>query len=241
MPSEPTLRPAVRSDLRAVGELFWTARTAAAPVMPASVHSRESVLDFYGGLDLGGRREVWLAEDADGALIGFLHLADDWLDDLYVHPAHQRDGVGSALLGLARALRPAGFELWVFAANTPARAFYARHGLLELETTDGSANEERAPDVRLAWPGSDPLGFLRARIDAVDLLLGDLLARRAALTRAVQHTKGPAPRDPDREADIVRRVAALAPELGEQRVARIVETIIGESLDAAREARRTPR
>ena len=35
-----------------------------------------------------------------------------------------------------------------------------------------------------------------------DLLLGDLLARRAALTRAVQHTKGPAPRDPDREADI---------------------------------------
>jgi hypothetical protein len=35
-------------------------------------------------------------------------------------------------------------------------------GLVELERTDGAANEEKAPDVRMAWPGRDPLAFYRA-------------------------------------------------------------------------------
>ena len=41
----------------------------------------------------------------------------------------------------------------VFVANEPARAFYAARGLLERERTDGSANEERAPDIRMQWAG----------------------------------------------------------------------------------------
>ena len=50
-----------------------------------------------------------------------------------------------------------------------ARArFYRRHGLVDLERTDGSANEERAPDIRMAWPGADPLAFYRGLIDDVD-------------------------------------------------------------------------
>ena len=86
----------------------------------------------------------------------------------------------------------------------------------------------------MAWPGADPVAFLRGLIDETDLVLGDVLARRTALTRAVQAVKPSAERDPVREAEIVRRVAAVAPELGEQRVARIVDLIISESLDAAR-------
>ena len=39
----------------------------------------------------------------------------------------------------------------MFESNAPARAFYARHGLVEREHTDGSENEERAPDLRMAW------------------------------------------------------------------------------------------
>jgi chorismate mutase len=131
-------------------------------------------------------------------------------------------------------LRPGGFCLWVFESNEPARAFYRRRGCLELERTDGAANEERAPDIRVAWPGTDPLAFLRGLIDDTDLLLGDVLARRTALTRAVQSVKPSSERDPVREAEIVRRVAAVVPELGEERVARIVDVVIAESLDASR-------
>jgi hypothetical protein len=50
-----------------------------------------------------------------------------------------------------KTLRPDGFGLWVFTSNTPARAFYAGHGFVETERTDGSDNEEHAPDVRMEW------------------------------------------------------------------------------------------
>jgi len=71
-------------------------------------------------------------------------------------------------------------------------------------------------------------------IDEVDLVLGDVLARRTALTRAVQAVKPTGERDRRREAEIARRVADVVPELGQERVARIVDVIITESLDAAR-------
>jgi chorismate mutase len=122
--------------------------------------------------------------------------------------------------------------LWVFESNRPARTFYARRGLVELERTDGSGNEEKAPDVRMAWPGRDPVAFFRGLIDEVDDSLADLLARRAALTRVVQDVKGTRERDPGREAEIVERMARAAPELGPDRLARIVHAIITESLDA---------
>lgn len=46
-----------------------------------------------------------------------------------------------------------GLTLWVFETNVDARRFYRDHGFVEVERTDGSANEERSPDVRYAWPG----------------------------------------------------------------------------------------
>ena len=72
-------------------------------------------------------------------------------------PAYQGQGVGGMLLDTVKALHPGGFGLWVFESNDPARRFYARHGLVELEHTDGSGNEERMPDVRMVWPGADPV------------------------------------------------------------------------------------
>jgi chorismate mutase len=85
----------------------------------------------------------------------------------------------------------------------------------------------------MAWLGNDPLGFLRGLIDDVDQQLGDLLARRAALTAAAQPHKRAAERDPEREREITARLAARAPALGEERLARILHSIITESLDAA--------
>lgn len=143
------LRPAETADLPELASLHLRAREAAVPSMPALVHPPDDVRRFVLGWDLT-RRETWLAEEG-GRLVGYVVLERDWLDSLYVEPAQQQRGIGSALLALAQGLRPDGFGLWVFVSNAAARAFYAAHGLVELETTDGSANEERSPDVHLVW------------------------------------------------------------------------------------------
>src|SRR3546814_11564162 len=86
------------------------------------------------------------------------------LDALYGDPAAQRGGIGTALLEVATSLRPDGFGLWVFESNHPARSFYRQHGLVALERTDGADNEERSPDIRMAWLGEQTLVFLRNQI-----------------------------------------------------------------------------
>jgi chorismate mutase len=184
---------------------------------------------------LAGDDEAWVAE-VGGVPVGYARIIESWLDDLYVRPDHAGRGVGALLLDLVKSLRPAGFALWVFESNVPARRFYERHGLVELEHTDGSANEERAPDLRMAWPGHDPMVYLRAQVDEVDDDLAVLLARRAALTAAIQRFKavpGHAGRDSDREAEIAARMAGRAPALGEAGLRRIMHEVIGASLDAA--------
>ncbi len=77
------------------------------------------------------------------------------------------------------------------------------------------------------------MAFFRRLIDEVDADLGDLLARRAALTAAVQPLKDDPERDPARERAIAEAMARRAPALGADRLTRIVHTIITESLDAA--------
>lgn len=240
MPTEPlpdlVLRPGTREDLPAVAETYLRTRDAAVPAMPPRVHDEDDVRGWVAGWDLD-RDELWVATDAEG-LAGYALLQRDWLHSLYVDPARQRSGVGSALLGVVTAARPRGFALWVFASNTAARTFYGHHGLVELETTDGSGNEEGAPEVRLAWPGTDPLSFLRRGIDEVDDELGRVLARRTALTAAVQAHKpvpGQAGRDRQREREIVTRLARQAPGLGRDRLQRIVDAVITESLASVEE------
>lgn len=232
MPTDPvTLRPATLADTSAMADVHVAAREANLAGMPPMVHTREATQDWIARRVEGGS-EAWVAERGE-VILGYLVLTDDWLDDLFLRPGSYGQGVGAAMLDLTKTLRPAGFMLWVFESNAGARRFYRRHGLVELERTDGSGNEEKAPDIRMAWPGVEPLRFFRGLIDDVDAQLGDLLARRAALTAAVQPHKRDLGRDPAREHSIAEAMAQRAPALGTDRLARIVHTIITESLDAA--------
>ena len=153
-----TLRPAEPAEAETLAELFLAARRAAEPAMPPLVHGPEEVRAWFRAMlaadGPGGERdrEVWVAA-SDAAVIGYLVLDPAWLDSLYVRPGRTGQGIGSILLDLAKALRPSGFELWVFESNVPARTFYARRGLVDLERTDGSGNEEQAPDIKMAWAG----------------------------------------------------------------------------------------
>ncbi len=153
-PTDPEgvlLRPATPDDAVAVADANLASRHAAsrAGAMPPSIHEDHEAYPWVAGLL--EHDEVWVAE-VEGRVVAYLRMTPTWLDDLYVVPDHAGRGIGSMLLDLAKARRPAGFSLWVFEMNTPARAFYLRHGLVEREHTDGSTNEERSPDLRMSWP-----------------------------------------------------------------------------------------
>jgi len=156
-PTEPIgdalLRPATPGDGPVIAALYTEARIAAVPQMPPAVHTAEEDVAHFSALVTDAEHEAWVAEQ-DGRIVGFAILTATWLDGLYVHPEAQGHGIGTALLELARALRPEGFGLWVFESNAPARALYRRHGFVETERTDGAGNEENAPDIRMDWPGT---------------------------------------------------------------------------------------
>ena len=150
-PTEAVLRPAQREDIAEIVRTYVEAR-AAAP-MPAPIYPESDIREWLAVKVLAPQKgsQVWVAEVA-GAVSAFAAFTPTWLDDLFVDPRAQGTGLGTMLLDLVKSLAPDGFGLWVFEMNTPARAFYARHGLREVERTDGSANQEKTPDVRMAWP-----------------------------------------------------------------------------------------
>ncbi|MBB6172418.1 chorismate mutase [Nocardiopsis mwathae] len=85
-------------------------------------------------------------------------------------------------------------------------------------------------------PTSTTIDDLRGRIDRIDAELARLLEHRALLAARVQRLKpvgGFAGRDPRRERELVAAMAAHAPRLGEERLARIMAAVIETGLDAA--------
>lgn len=149
------VRPLEAGEAGPALDVHLSAREAAVALgtMPPSAHPRSDHPRWFGA-EVVGHREVWVAERVGGPpgeLVGLLVLDVAFLDQLYVRPAAQGRGVGSTLLDLAKALRPDGFDLWVFEVNRPAIAFYERHGLVLVEQTSGEGNDERAPDRRYRW------------------------------------------------------------------------------------------
>jgi GNAT superfamily N-acetyltransferase len=146
------LRPMEPHESVALAGLHLASRAAAAAsgMMPAPVPRPRAEVERWFSTEVAPHREVWVAE-VRARPVGLLVLDTAFLDQLYVLPDCTGAGIGTALLELAKALRPDGFELWVFAVNTGARRLYERHGLVAVEFTDGDGNEEGAPDVRYAW------------------------------------------------------------------------------------------
>ena len=92
--------------------------------------------------------EVW--GDGTDRITGFIAFRLDWIDQLYVLPDHQVQGIGGALLDFAKS-RSARLQLWTFQRNAAARSFYEKRGFIALRETDGRDNEEREPDILYGW------------------------------------------------------------------------------------------
>ncbi len=156
-----TIREAAAADAVAVAETWLRSRRASVPAIPAPVHSDDEVRTWFVEVVVPAQA-TWVAE-VDGAVAALLVLDGPWVDQLYVDPRRTGQGLGTALINVAKQQRPGGLELWTFQNNAGARRFYQRHGFTEVGRTDGD-NEEGAPDVRLRWepapgPPAPPSGL----------------------------------------------------------------------------------
>ncbi len=94
--------------------------------------------------------ETWVFE-ADDQVVGFIALIGNEVGAVFVHPSHQRNGVGSALMNKAKQLRGE-LEVEVFVKNTIGRAFYAKYGF---ESIEEKVHDQTGFDlVRLRLKGS---------------------------------------------------------------------------------------
>lgn len=147
------VRPATDDDAGALGELYLRSRAHALPGIEP-VHGDDETRRWLAD-HLLRTTDVWVAEVA-GVCVGLLALADHWVEQLSVDPPWIGRGIGSRLIDEAMRLSPEQLELWTFQHNDRARGFYRRHGFVEVELTDGLANEERLPDVRMSWSPATP-------------------------------------------------------------------------------------
>jgi GNAT superfamily N-acetyltransferase len=144
---EASIRPAEPADAKAVANVFLAAR-ATMSYLP-DLHTDGETFAWIANQVLV-HDDVLVAEERD-AIVGFVAIHDEFLEHLYVDPAHHGRGIGTALLARAVSLRPDGFRLWVFQKNTQARRFYETRGLRMIELTDGTGNEEQEPDALYEW------------------------------------------------------------------------------------------
>jgi ribosomal protein S18 acetylase RimI-like enzyme len=145
---QPSLRPATAEDALGVAEVLAASRRVFLPFAP-SAHTPEENRHWVERqlLPQGG---VHLAERS-GQVVAVLATSADhdasWIEQLYVLPGHEGQGIGTRLLLHAHAVLTPPIRLYTFQENVRARRFYERHGYIAIQFSDGALNEEHCPDV----------------------------------------------------------------------------------------------
>lgn len=93
--------------------------------------------------------DVWVVE-VKGRPVAFMAMENDFIDQLYIHPDYQRQGIGEALLNFARGKSPDHLWLYTLQINVSARAFYEKNGFIP-EKFGISPPTESEPDVEYHW------------------------------------------------------------------------------------------
>jgi putative acetyltransferase len=147
-----TLRQARPDDAQEIATLLDQTRRISMPYLPV-LHPPEEFLEFVQTrvLPLWDTWVIEVSPPTGGVLIaGVMALHEDHVEQLFVLPPYQRQGIGTNLLDKAKQLQPDHLTLWVFQANVQARAFYMKHGFQVIRMTEDQ-NEERMPDALLEW------------------------------------------------------------------------------------------
>lgn len=134
-------------DMDAASNVFRTAFDAQLPWL-AGLRKPEEDRAFWSGY-LFSNCAIWGAT-RQGELIGVIAFRQGWVDQLYILPHMQGQGLGSRLLDIAKASH-ARLNLWTFQNNAGARRFYENQGFEIVRETDGADNEEHEPDILYSW------------------------------------------------------------------------------------------
>lgn len=143
------IRPYTPTDFDAVTTLWRRARELAFPEFQRTKgHTFEEDCAYFQN-NILAENDVYVA-DKGGIAVALMAIKDDFIDQLYVAPTHQRQGIGKALLEFARTLSPERLWLYTFQINTNGRAFYEKNGFIA--TKFGvSPPPESEPDVLYEW------------------------------------------------------------------------------------------
>lgn len=147
------IRQATEADLPAVARLHRLVRQTCLPFLP-DLHTVAEDLEFF-RVRVFHDCEIWVA--GDDVISGFCACRDGWIDHLYITPAQQGLGLGSALLAKVKE-RQIALRLWVFQRNSRAIRFYEARGFDRIDRTDGAGNEEREPDALYEWTAERRVG-----------------------------------------------------------------------------------
>ena len=144
---ELSIRQLELADMDAAARVHRTAFDHALPWL-AGLHTPDEDRWFFRER-MFKTSTLWGVFDSD-AMIGMIAFHDDWIEQLYVLPEAQGQGVGTALLGVAKRASDC-LQLWTFQRNAQARRFYQARDFVLVEQTDGAGNEEKEPDARYLW------------------------------------------------------------------------------------------
>jgi len=143
------IRPYRQDDFEIVTQFWCEAMDVAMPGLEARLgHTLEGAREFFRNV-IAVENQLWVYE-LDGKPVGYLGIKNEFVDRLYVDPAHHRRGIGQALLDHARTLSPHHLWLYTHQANTNAQAFYEKNGFTA-EKFGISPAPESEPDVEYHW------------------------------------------------------------------------------------------
>ena len=149
MPQDFVIREYRSEDFDAVTILWRVAREKSLPAF-----QREKGHFFYEDQayfrdQILKKNQVWVVEKEDRP-VAFMAMENDFIDHLYVHPDHWRQGIGEALLKFARERSSEHLWLYTLQVNVNARAFYEKNGFI-VEKFGVSPPPENEPDVEYHW------------------------------------------------------------------------------------------
>lgn len=143
------IREFCEDDFDAATRLWRAAREVAFPeFMVKHPHTFEEDCDYFRNVILANN-DVWVME-VDGRAAGFLAIAGDFVDQLYIHPDFQCRGLGRELLDFAKACSPEHVWLYTLQVNANGRAFYEKNGFVAVRFGVSPAPESE-PDVEYRW------------------------------------------------------------------------------------------
>ena len=145
-------RPGTSADAKAIWTIYITSRKQFLPYAPLA-HSDSDILEYMTAQLIPNCQLIVAV--LDEIIVGMMALSRDeaagWIEQLYLHPQLVGQGIGSQLVGQAKAQIGSPLRLYTFQANEGARRFYERHGFKAIAFGDGSGNEEKCPDVLYEW------------------------------------------------------------------------------------------